>query len=177
MFRFLARLFGGSSRKALDAGARAPRFTLKDAQDKSYSLAEALKDGPVLLAFFKVSCPTSQFTLPFLERLHQGVKENGRARVWGISQNDARDTREFAREYWLSFPLLLDEEGYPVSNNYGLTNVPTLFLVKPSGGIQVSTIGFARADVEEAANEFGRTTGRSIQVFLPGEPIPDYKPG
>ena len=176
MFRFLARLFGGGARKAVDVGAAAPRFTLKDAQGRSYSLAEALKDGPVLLAFFKVSCPICQFTLPFLERLHQAVRENG-ARLWGVSQNDASETREFAREYGLSFPLLLDEEGYSVSNSYGLTNVPTLFLVKPDGRIQVASVGFVRAGIEESATALSRAAGREVEVFLPGEAIPDYKPG
>ena len=146
-------------------------------EGKSYSLNDALKQGPVLLAFFKVTCPTCQFTLPFLERLYQTIKASSAVRLWGISQNDARDTREFAREYGLNFPLLLDEEGYPVSNNYGLTNVPTLFLIKPDGGIQLSSIGFARGDIEDVAKEFSRVTGHNIQVFLPGESIPDFKPG
>ncbi|HXE76160.1 MAG TPA: TlpA disulfide reductase family protein [Candidatus Xenobia bacterium] len=163
--------------KALDAGATAPPFTLKDTQGLSYELTEALKDGPVLLAFFKVSCPTSRFTLPVLERLHQAAKQNGGPRLWGVSQNDAPATREFAREYGLSFPLLLDEEGYPVSNAYGLTNVPTLFLIRPDRTIQVSSIGFVRNDVEKIAEIFSRSTGGDMEVFLPGEAIPDYKPG
>ena len=174
---FISKLFGGSSTQALDAGAVAPPFLLKDVDGKSYSLPEALQQGPVLLAFFKVSCPTSQFTLPFLERLHQAIKGSRAVRLWGISQNDARDTRAFAQEYGLTFPMLLDEDGYAVSNGYGLTNVPTLFLVEPDGAIRLSCIGFSRSDIENAAAAFGKLTGQTIQVFLPGESIPDYKPG
>ncbi len=163
--------------RALDAGASAPPFTLKDVDGKSYSLSEALKQGPVLLAFFKVSCPISQFTLGFLERVHQAIKGRGTPQLWAISQNDAQETVEFAREYGLSFPMLLDEEGYPVSNEYGLTCTPTLFLVKPDGKIQLSSAGFVRRDVEEVAAELGRRIGQTIPVFLPGESIPDFKPG
>ena len=163
--------------QALDAGTAAPPFTMKDADGKSYSLPEALRQGPVLLAFFKVSCPVCQFTFPFLERLHQAVKGSSAVRLWGVSQNDAGDTRAFAQEYGLTFPLLLDEDGYPVSNGYGLTNVPTLFLVQPDGAIQISSVGFSRKDIEEAAEEFGKLTGQTIRVFLPGESIPDSKPG
>jgi len=177
VLHLLARLFGGSSTRALDAGASAPSFTLKDVNGKSYSLADALKQGPVLLAFFKVSCPTSQFTLGFIERVHQALQGRATPQVWAVSQNDAQETVEFAREYGLSFPLLLDEEGYPVSNNYGLTTTPTLFLIRPDGTVQLSSPGFVRRDIEEAAAEFGRRTGQNIQAFLPGEPIPDYKPG
>jgi len=163
--------------EALATGARAPAFTLKDGDGKSHTLAEALQQGPVLLAFFKVSCPVCQFAFPFVERLHQAVKDKTNVRVWGVSQDDARDTREFAREWGCSFPLLLDDAGYPVSNAYGLTNVPTLFLVQPGGAIQVSSVGFSRKDLEAVAAEFGKLTGQRVAVFQPGDQAPDYKPG
>lgn len=163
--------------EALAAGTRAPEFSLKDPEGKSYTLAEALKQGPVLLAFFKSSCPVCQFTFPFLERLHQAVRGKNNLSLWGVSQDDADETRDFARQYGLTFPMLLDEKGYPVSNHYGLTNVPTLFLVKPDGGIQVSSVGFSRQDIEAAAGEFGRRTGQTITVFQPDDQVPDYKPG
>lgn len=174
---FITKLFRGSSMQALDAGAVAPPFALKDIDGKGHSLPEALKQGPVLLAFFKVTCPTSQYTLPFLERLHQAIKSSSAVRLWGVSQNDARQTRTFAQEYGLTFPILLDEDGYPVSNGYGLTNVPTLFLVEPNGTMRVASVGFVRRDIEDVAAEFGKRTGQTIQVFQPGERIPDSKSG
>lgn len=163
--------------EALSAGTPAPPFTLKDTGGQSRALAEALQRGPVLLAFFKISCPVCQFTFPFLERLHQSIKGQDGLTLWGVSQDDARDTRDFAREYSMTFPLLTDEDGYPVSNAYGLTNVPTLFLVQPDGRIQLTSVGFDRKDIESVAGEFGRRAGQPIQVFRPEENIPDYKPG
>ncbi len=177
LMSFFSKLFGGNSQQALDPGAVAPPFTLSDAEGKTYSLPEVLKQGPVLLAFFKVSCSTSQFTLPFLERLHQAIKGSSAARLWGVSQNDARQTRAFAEEYGLSFPMLLDDAGYPVSNGYGLTNVPTLFLIEPSGAIRLSSVGFSRKDIEYIAAEFSQRTSQTIAVFQPGERIPDSKAG
>lgn len=163
--------------EALAAGARAPAFTLQDGEGRRYTLAEALQHGPVLLAFFKTTCPVCQFTFPFVERIHQAVNGAANLRVWGISQDDAGDTRSFARESGCTFTLLLDESGYPVSNQYGLTNVPTLFLVKPDGQIQVSSVGFSREDLETVAAEFSRFADRPVPVFQPDESVPDYKPG
>lgn len=163
--------------EALVPGAPAPRFTLKDTTGESYALGEALKQGPVLLAFFKVSCPVCQFTFPFIERIREAVKDKNNLQIWGVSQDDARDTRDFAQECDCTFPLLLDDDGYSVSNQYGLTNVPTLFLVQPNGTIALTSVGFARKDLESVAGEFSKLTGAPIRVFHPSDSVPDSKPG
>jgi peroxiredoxin len=162
---------------ALTAGKAAPLFTLTSTTGQKLSLAEALKAGPVLAAFFKVSCPTCQFTLPFLQRMYEAFG-GSTFTLWGISQNDARDTRDFNQEFGVRFPVLLDESGFPISNQYGITNVPTLFLISPNGTIQLSSVGFAKADLENVAGEAARTTQKvPSPIFKPGEVVPQYKPG
>ena len=78
-------------RPLLDAGTRAPDFRLARLEGGEASLAELAAGGRVLLVFFKITCPVCQLTMPFLERLHAG----GTLAIYGISQNDAEDTREF----------------------------------------------------------------------------------
>src|SRR6202041_3850729 len=130
----------------------APDFTLEGTDGKNHSLSEALKKGPVLVAFFKVSCPVCQFTFPFLERLHKRYGGEG-VTFLGISQDDARATRRFAEDYGVTFPMLRDEEGYPVSNGYGLTNVPTTFLIDSDASMRGVCHGFNKVDLESIANE------------------------
>ena len=102
-----------------------------------------------MLAFFKVSCPTCQYAFPFLERLHKAYGENG-VSLFGISQNNAKDTAAFNKEFGITFPTLLDDtDSYPVSNAYGLTNVPTIFWIAQDGEIEVSSVGWVKADFEE----------------------------
>src|ERR1700741_4234558 len=99
---------------ALASGTRAPEFELKTLDGKKFSLSGALARGPVVLVFFKVSCPTCQYALPFYERLFKAYK-NQHVTLVGVSQNDARDTLAFAKEFGVSFPLLLDDtRNYPV---------------------------------------------------------------
>ena len=164
---------------ALDTGTEAPDFTLQDADGKSYSLAEALKDGPVLLAFYKESCPVCQYAFPFIERIQQGLNGSGnkKVRIWGISQDDAATNRRYAQESGCTFPLLMDEEGYPVSNDFRITNVPSIFLVEPDGKLSEVAVGFDKKTLENVAGKFGKLSGNPITVFQPGERIPDYKPG
>ncbi len=161
---------------AIAAGKKAPAFTLRGLDGGEYALQEALKRGPVLAAFFKVSCPTCQLALPFLNRLQEGYGHA--ASIWGISQDDARDTEEFREEFDLSFPLLLDEDGYPVSNRYGLTNVPTLILIAPDGTATISFHGFVKEGMEQISAELARqTASKPVTIFYPHELVPDFKPG
>ncbi len=132
---------------ALATGTTAPKIELTTTDGKPFSLQEALKRGPVIAAFFKISCPVCQFTFPFVERLYQAFKGKS-ATIVGISQNDKKDTQAFMKEYGVTFPVVLDDrERYPVSNAYGLTNVPTLFYIAPDGEIEISSVGWSRADL------------------------------
>jgi len=161
----------------LEAGTPAPLFTLNDLDGKPHSLADALKQGPVLLAFFKISCPVCQFTFPFIERMFERYA-GGKTSVWAISQDDVADTRDFCKEFEIAFPALPDTEDYQVSNLYGITNVPTLFLVEPDGAIGLSFTGFSKKELDEAARRLATATEKSPSpLFAPSEIVPDYKPG
>jgi peroxiredoxin len=157
-------------RKRLDAGATAPDFSLPALDGGNVSLSSAGGGKPVLLVFFKVSCPTCQFALPFLERLHRSQPA---AQVFTVSQNGPADTREFNEHYGLTMPSLLDPEegGYKVSNAYGLTHVPSLFLVEPDGRISFASDGFSRPELEALGRRFG------VAIFRPGENVPAWKAG
>ena len=163
---------------ALTAGSNAPDFTLSTLQGEPLALADALKRGPVVLAFFKVSCPVCQYAFPFLERLHQGYRNNELA-IIGVSQNSERDTVAFRKEYGISFPLVLDDPAnYRVSNAYGLTNVPSVFLLSPSGVIEVSSVGWARAEIAEINGKLAAAVRTSpAPVFPPGQEVAEWKPG
>ena len=88
---------------ALVTGKLAPDFTLPTLDGKKLSLHELLQHGPVVLAFFKISCPVCQYAFPMYERLAKAHKDAG-ATFLGISQNGAADAKAFAREYGVTFP-------------------------------------------------------------------------
>jgi peroxiredoxin len=164
---------------ALISGVLAPKFKLPDLKVVQFSLEETLKHGPVLLVFFKISCPTCQFTLPYLERLYQGLNGNSVPAIIGISQNNQQDTAAFLRQYGVTFPVLLDDpRGYPVSNNYGITSVPTLFYIAQDGTIEISSVGWLRKDLEQITRRVARDAKvANIALFRSGEQIPDLKAG
>ena len=132
-------------------------------------LREWLDRGPVLIAFFKISCPTCQYTFPFLQRLAGSA-----APVVGICQDVRRKAEGFNREFGITFPVLLDSEdkNYPVSNAYGITHVPSLFLIEPDARVTLASTGFARTDLEEIAQRFG-----VAELFHRDEKIEAFRAG
>jgi peroxiredoxin len=163
---------------ALATGTQAPEIELKTLDGKPFSLADELARNPVVLAFFKVSCPTCQYAFPFLERLHKAYGKNGVMLV-GVSQNDAKATAAFVKDFGLSFPMLLDDtKTYPASNAYGLTNVPTVFWIAQDGEIEVSSVGWVKADFEEINRKMAETgKAAPAMMFKPGEDVRDFRAG
>ena len=160
------------------AGNTAPGFSLKALDNKEYSVRTLLERGPVVAAFFKISCPVCQFTFPFLDRLYK--RYGGESVTFlGISQDDAQSSHKFAKEYGITFPILLDDEnGYVVSNAYGLTSVPTIFLIDTDGTVKVSSMGFDKKDLETIAAHLAERKKISLTaIFRPDEVVPANKPG
>src|ERR1700751_135423 len=163
---------------ALTAGAKAPEFELKTLDGKPFSLNDELAQGPVVLVFFKISCPTCQYALPFYERLYKAYK-NQHVTMVGVSQNDAKDTAAFAKEFGTTFPILLDDtQKSPVSNAYGLTNVPPTFLIAPDGEIEVTSVGWSKPDFEQVNRKTAEAASAPVTMpFRPGEDIRDFRAG
>jgi peroxiredoxin len=174
----LSRWVGSSEKMTtIVAGQTVPNFSLKSIDGTEYSLSKLLKRGPVLVSFFKVSCPVCQFTFPFLERLYKRYGDKD-VTFLGISQDNARATKEFADEYGVTFPMVLDAEGYPASNAYGLTNVPTSFLIDTDGSVKIASMGFNKKDLEAVAAELSKRGKMPPAVlFRPDESVPANRPG
>src|ERR1039458_8525171 len=98
-------MWGRPKKAVLEAGARAPSFRLKDLGGATVSLEELLSKGPVLLAFYKVSCPVCQLTFPFLERL----AASSSIQIIGISQDDRSTTEGFNHRFGITFPTRSEE--------------------------------------------------------------------
>jgi peroxiredoxin len=163
-------MFGRRAKGLVAAGAKAPSFRLTGLDGSPWSVPDILAGGPALLAFFKISCPVCQLTAPYLERL---AANNAGLQIVGISQDDAGATRGFANRFGLTFPTLLDssEDNYPASNAYGITSVPTLFVIEPDGTISRSFAGFSKRDFEELGARAG------VTPFSPEDHVPEWKAG
>ena len=153
----------------LETGSRAAEFELPDLAGGTATLQEILEAGPALLAFFKVTCPTCQLTLPFLNRMAGGPS----LRFVAISQDDAKSTKQFNTEFGVRFRTLLDEEdaGYQTSNAYGISYVPSMFLIEQDGRVSWTDHGFSKRSLED----LGRRAG--VAPFHDDDRVPEAKSG
>jgi peroxiredoxin len=176
---WLSRMFGGKrNMAALTAGTKAPDFELPAMDGSKFSLQDGLTRGPVLAVFFKISCPVCQYAMPFYQRGFKVYGQKG-VSIVVISQNEKKDTAEFMKRYGLTTPTLLDDtKTFPVSNAYGLTNVPTAFWIAEDGTIEISSVGWSRQEFEEMIRKAASAAGDSPKsVFQPAEQIADFRAG
>lgn len=158
----------------LAKGGKAPNIELPLLEGGTFSLREALQSGPVILAFFKISCPVCQYSFPLYDRLAKRLAKQG-VQVIGVSQDNAKDTQRFVIDYGVKFPIALEETSkFAVSNAYGLTNVPTLFAIAQDGTIEMSSVGWAKDDVEAVLQRYDSAP---VPLFQTDETIASFRAG
>jgi peroxiredoxin len=153
-----------------EAGAAAPEIDLHDLDGAAWSLRKALQHGPVVLAFFKISCPTCQLTFPFLQRMADSP--HGGPPLIAISQDDAPDSREFQQRFGGSMPTLIEAPpDYSASNAYRVASVPAIFTIGADGKIASSMEGFNKAALEELGLLY------HVAPFRESDRVPSFRPG
>lgn len=173
----LERFWGKGKPAGPGEGEPAPDFSLPTIDGGTFTLAEERKSRPLVIAFFKITCSTCQFTFPFLERMHRSYEQNPVA-FWGVSQNDVEKSQMFRERFGVTFPVAIDAPDYVASRQYHFTNVPTTLLIDQQGTIRFRQSGFSKAGLIELSEKIGKMLERKPEmVFLPSEVVPALKPG
>lgn len=98
----------GQAGRALQAGDKAPAFTLNDPDGKPVSSADLLAKGPLVISFYRgVWCPYCNLELQALQEALPQFAELG-ASLIAISPQVAANSRKSQRENRLDFPILSD---------------------------------------------------------------------
>lgn len=109
----------------LDAGDKAPSFSLKDAQGSTVKLSD-FKGKPVVLYFYpKDNTPGCTREACDFRDKYSALKKKG-AVVLGVSPDSDKSHQKFADKYSLSFPLLIDAD-HTVAESYGAWGEKTLY--------------------------------------------------
>ena len=109
----------------LEAGDKAPAFTLKDQDGKTHSLKDYAGHTVVLYFYPKDDTPGCTKEACSFRDNFAAIEEAG-AVVLGVSADDASSHQKFRAKYDLPFPLLVDE-GAKVATKYGAWGEKVLY--------------------------------------------------
>jgi peroxiredoxin Q/BCP len=139
----------------LTIGARAPEFTLPDADGQATSLSNLLRNGPLILYFypadFTPGCTREACQLRDLDR----EVEAAGLRVAGVSPQTPESHRAFREKYKLPFTLLADVDRfvikmYGVQGPLGFGVRRTTYLIDQARHIQDAVVADFRIGEHEA---------------------------
>jgi len=109
----------GVAEKAKNRGDKAPSFTLPNVKGDEVSLEKLLKNGPVVISFYRGAwCPYCNLELKALQDAVGKIRELG-ATLVSISPNLREKSAAFVEQNPFDFDILSDE-GNNVARQYGL---------------------------------------------------------
>ena len=147
-------------------GQRAPSFRLDNIATGELVI-DPWTEGRLVLAFFKVNCPVCQMVAPKVQALADaGVP------VVAIGQDPASKLASYAERFGQRVPTLSEPPPYRVADAFGVSAVPTLFVVGADGMIEDIAPSWDREVWNRVAAVFG-----AGPVSRPGDGLPSFRPG
>ena len=150
----------------LAPGDRAPTFILDDIATGE-QVTNPWTAGPAVVAFIKVTCPVCKLVAPLVQAL-----ADAGARVTAIGQDPAPSLAAYAEQFGQRVPTVTEPPPYRVSNAYGITTVPTLYLVDHGGIVRHAVGGWDRVRWNAVAAAVGAPA-----LSADGDGLPSYRPG
>jgi peroxiredoxin len=127
-------------------GELAPEFTLLDANTGEDITLSQFTGQPVVVTFWATWCTYCEDEMPFLQSAYEQHQTEGLV-ILAINYEEGRaDVVEYGEDHDLTFPLLLDEDGYITDREYDVTGLPTSFFIYPDGTIAYVQIGSMTRD-------------------------------
>ena len=133
----------------LKAPIPAKNFSLSDTDENTHQLSD-LSGKVIVVNFWAVWCPPCREEMPSLERLRR--KLAGKP-VAVLAINQGEDAEQILSYLWgldpvPEFPILLDSD-MKVSANWGVTGLPTTYIIDKKGNIVYRMIGGREFDHPE----------------------------
>ena len=128
----------------LQKGDTPPNIQLKSLTGEVTQLHQ-LQGKKVILNFWASWCGPCKVEMPHMEQYYRKYKEKHNVEIVAVNlTSDERKGKQgieqFVKSYRLTFPILLDQEGY-TKNEYRVKQIPTTYLIHEDGTIAYKVMG------------------------------------
>ena len=122
-------------------GFLAPDFTLETLDGQTITLSD-LRGKVVMVNLWASWCPPCRAEMPAIEQIYQANKTRGLEvlAVNTTNQDSEEAAAQFAQDFGLTFPILLDRDG-TVSRRYQLQALPSTYFIDRQGVIRAIVPG------------------------------------
>lgn len=118
-------------------GSRAASFALKTLEGEPVAL-EQTRGKVVVLDFWATWCPPCREELPYIEKLREEFA--GQVQFFGVNNEDSGTVKNFLKNHKYELPVLMDAKRQ-VDRQYGVSAIPTMFIIDKQGVIRQHFIG------------------------------------
>jgi len=144
---------GVSLTESAAVGAPAPDFELNNLENEPVRLSD-LRGKIIVINFWATWCEPCKVEMPFLEKLYSSSQKQ--LEILAVNFDEPyQQVQQFAEEYQLSFPILLDPGGN-VQNLYRVRGYPTTFMLDEEGIVRYHHIGLiTEGQLDQYLSELG----------------------
>ena len=123
--------------------AKAPNFELKSLTGEKVTLSD-FKGKKIFINFWATWCPPCVEEMPTIQKFYEELADDDNIVILAVNVTDqelkTETVEQFAHEYGISFPILLDQKG-DVSMNYNVLTIPTSVIINEEGMLVEQILG------------------------------------
>jgi peroxiredoxin len=127
-----------NDKNGIPVGEKAPDFQVETMDGEKVKLSD-YRGKKVFLNFWATWCPPCKAEMPYMQSFYEEKPENVEVLAVNLEES-ASKAKDFADQYGLTFPVLLDHSG-AVAEVYDIYTIPTTYVLNEDGTVHQKIIG------------------------------------